>query len=1364
MHISSKLETLSNRTYKTGCYRWILRLSLILILICPIAANAQNLAFNHIGTENGLSNNSILGIAQDKAGFLWFATRFGLNRYDGLNFKIYTSANSSIPKITDNYILSVFCDSQKNLWVLTASGINKYNPVTDAFEHIEVSIIFNQKFNTINCIYEDRGHHLWVGTIDGLYQLVDNKLIVPPGYNKPLFKGYNIHTILNNHLNDLWIGTDKGLINWQAAAGNKPTVFSHSTSQKGSLSDNFVTSIVEDHEHDLWIGTQTGGINKYNSLTRSFTAIRTDNSSLRSNNIRKLMVDQRGKIWAGTLEGLSIIDPITNKVSSYQHSSSDKKSLSQNSIYSIYEDSMGSVWIGTYFGGANVVYAHNNDVFTVYQNNESKFSISNNVISSITEDHDKNLWVGTEGGGLNYLNRTNGLFYAYKNIPGNAKSLSSNLVKIVYCDKDGQIWIGTHGGGLNRFDTRKKIFSRYLFKENDPQTLTSEITALLDDSKGRFWVGTQLGARVFKRTGTALTALNVPPFSRNQLKTPIKALFEDSTHNIWIGSSLGLFMLPAGSEKFITLPISAHKSVPAYINCITEDQNKNIWIGLYYGGISMYDPITKQFTNYSGINGLPGDNVVGIVADTLHNIWLSTNNGLCKFNLQNKTFQIFTTSDGLAGNSFNNNAYYKSSNGKLYFGGFNGLTSFFPSQIEVNKNEASVVFTSLKLFNKPVEINSTEQLLPQNITITKHITFNYKQNVFTLEFALLNFIKSEKNKYAYKLEGFDKAWNFVNINAATYTNLTPGNYTLLVKGANNDGLWSKTSAIKITVLPPFWKTVWAYLLYLLILITILFFIVRFFFLRAILKRDHELHQIKLNFFTNISHEIRTHLALITGPVEALMMLNNDHPENKKQLKHIKKNSDSLLNLVSELMDFRKAETGHIKLNISLYNICSFVKEIYTSFEAVAQERNIKAVFNCPEYEIDFLFDCDQMEKVFFNLLSNAYKFTPADGQISVDINDDKNKVQIRITNNGKGIAPENLSKLFVNFYQENDYNTQNTGYGIGLALSKSIVEVHKGSLTVDSRPIGNQDKLTTFTVTLLKQPDLIKGKEVKKDVYQPQKKPLFIHHTENNIPVHAEVVNLEKNAHTVLVIEDHAELRKFISEVLRNNYQVIESADGLNGWEIAIELIPDLIVSDVMMPDMDGLTLCKKLKTDDRTSHIPIILLTALASQDQYMEGLGIGADIYMVKPFSIQILELQVRNLLALRSAMQKKFGQLAVIQPEEPVFANPVDDAFLKKLTGLVEKYMDNPQLSVSVISTEAGMSPPILYKKIKALTNMSVLDFIKHIRLKKATELLLKKELTIFEVAYAVGYTDRKYFSKDFKKQFNKTPTEFIQQATL
>lgn len=1347
---------------------------------CYSAAYGQRIAFENLTVDNGLSQNSVLAIVQDGRGFMWYGTQHGLNKYNTRSFKIYKNDPADRSSLSSDYITCLLLDAHKTFWIGTRNGLNKYNPETDNFDRVQLGSSFKVN-QIISSVYQDRKQNIWVWSSNGLYLLPGRNgkfsSIAVPDSVAGLY-GTNVHTIFQDHEGVYWIGSSAGLTKMQKQGSQYSyQIYRHVEGKPNSLSDNSVTTITEDLKHNLWVGTLHGGINLYDKRTNTCTRFLSNSGSsgLVNNNIRILQTASSGKIWIGTQGGLSILDPATKQFASYKHDPEDKSSLSQNSIYSVFMDNTNTVWIGTYWGGINMVSSHNT-TFLTFQTTRYHSNINNNVVSAVWEDNRRNLWIGTEGGGLNYFDRKADAVTTYQNKVSDPASLGSDLVKMIYIDRSGNVWAGTHGGGLNLFNPATHNFKRYLYKENDPITLGSEVLTVLEDSRNNFWIGTQSGLLIFKRDNTVLQATNSPLINKIG-KRSVKALVEDKEKNIWIATTSGLYLLDhMDSDLKLFTTKDGLKSND--INCIHQDTGGSIWIGSYYGGLARYNPDRKKFLTYSEKEGLANNNVQSILEDASHNLWMGTGNGLSKFNITSQTFKNYNKSDGLGGNTFNINSCYKTFDGEMLFGGYNGLSSFFPSKIEDNNIAPPVIITGLKLFNQLVGINQPDGLLKKDISVTPGITFTHAQNVFTIDFAVLNYIKSEKNKYAYKLEGFDNDWVQTDIPSAPYTNLSSGSYTFFAKGANNDGVWGEEAVLRIQVLPPFWETIWAYCIYVLFIGGLVFLIGRFFILRSLLRRDKELTQLKLSFFTNISHEIRTHLSLILGPLEKLVLFGKGDTENTKQLQIVKKNSDSLLQLVNELMDFRKAESGNLKLHVSEYNIVNILQEILASFDDHSISGNITTDLISSSDDIRVYFDKEQLEKVFYNLIYNAFKFTNYGGHIGVFIEEKKDEVTIKVTDNGKGIAPENLNNLFENYFQENDHGKQNTGYGIGLALAKSIVELHRGFITVESKlsPEGNN---TAFAISLPKGAAHFNLQDLtRQHVHEPVG---VIKPTLNTAITIANDITGATSAgnkkHLVLLVEDNADVRLFISDFLEDHYEVIVAYNGLKGWDLAKEYIPDMIISDVMMPEMDGFTLCNKLKLDERTNHIPVILLTARASDSSHVEGLKMGADVYLSKPFSIEILLLQISNLLAASERIRQNFNRQLKPAPESKEggaaehtnnnqkvkkLVDSIDNEFLGKIIRIIEADIDNLEFGVPELAKAVAMSQPILYKKLNALTGMSVNEFIKSIKMNNATILLQSKRYTINEIAYMVGFSDRKYFSKEFKKQYGKTPSEFIGEA--
>lgn len=1337
-----------------------LLLGLLISLTFFSARGQLAVSFSNLTVENGLSQNSVIAIAQDSTGFMWFGTRQGLNRYDGYRFKIYKNEAKNPRSISGGEITSLLTDSKGVFWAGTTTGLNRYQALTDSF--LPVKGLMN---DNIEVLYQDRDRNIWVGTLGGLAVLSDREqnrfksFRFSPKPNDPL---NSIYSICQDKQGNIWVGTGNGLIQVNYHQGN----FSFKKINFPSpLPSGYITALATDGHGNLWMGT-TSGLCRFDVQHNSVRVYQHDNrnpNSLIHNDIREVLL-HKGRLWVGTQDGLSILNPDQETFTSYQHDPEMGSTISHNSIHNIFTDKNRNIWIGTYFGGVNMV-SPVATRFKVYRNSRFLPSISGNVLSSVLEDAQHNLWIATEGAGLNYYNRKTNTFKSYKSNSTDSSSISSNLIKIMKMEggNSDQIIIGTHRGGLNIFDP-KTGKAQHIKNVRDSLGAigSAEILALEVDRRGTIWIGSLNGlSTLTKKDGRYPTHTTKSILDRYLRRKNILNIFEDSRGDLWICTNVGLYQYNFKSGVLHVFHKNEGKSNQLqsdYINCITENSAGEMLIGTYFGGLSIYNPKTKTFKTFQEKNGLINNNVLGIVEDSSHNLWLSTANGLSELNPATGRFRSYTRSDGLAGNEFNARSYFIDSRGEIFMGGINGLTSFYPREIELNNYASPLIFTGLKLFNQYV--GAEDGQLAEEINAGQKLTFNHDQNNFTLEFALLNFVKPDKNKYTYILEGFDRGWNNMATPSASYTNLPAGNYRFVVKGTNNDGIpGAKVASIKIRVQPAFWASWWAYLFYVVLFSAMLFLLVRYLFVRALLTRTEDVQRVKLRFFTHVSHEIRTPLTLILGPLENLLKSTKELPVINNQILPIKRNADRLMQLVTELMDFRKTETGNLKLQPQQQDVVFFLREIFDAFAQLAESRNITYRFDYQGEPIAIWFDKLQMEKVCFNLLSNAFKFTRDNGTIRLVIRETSSEVHIEVQDNGIGIPESSTSKLFSDFFQVNSPGFVHIGSGIGLALSKSIVTAHQGKLLMESIPESEaQAGSTCFTVVLKKDGSWVE----KLEPYVP----LTDAHESNtySVPMPVPEVTVgELNPkqvfkETVLLVEDNPEIRQLLRNTVGANYQILEAENGQEGWEMASEQVPDLVICDVMMPVMNGLDLCRMLKSDERTAHIPVILLTARVSQSQQVDGLETGADSYITKPFSIELMLLNVRNLLQSRTNMRRKFGEQADLNPQD-VTINMVDHKFMLKITKCIEERLSDQHFGVQELAREIGMSQPVLYKKIRAITDLSVNDFVKSIRLKKAAILLEGRVYNVSEVAHLVGFNDPKYFSREYKKQFGYTPKVYL-----
>ncbi|WP_276501713.1 ligand-binding sensor domain-containing protein [Terrimonas pollutisoli] len=1059
---------------------------LIVVSLQAVVLCAQTrLEFNHFTIENGLSSSSVLSITQDAKGFIWVGTMDGLNRYDGNKVKIFKSFYANNPKGANLKLTSLLADDQQ-IWIGTNNGLYLYNNHTDSFRVFYHQPLSKKSIsdNVINSLYKDKAGVVWVSTGNGLTRVTKEgeAFVFLPFLldNTEFSRINNVYVVIETESGRMMAGTDAGIVSFLPAGKN------------GSISDvrhmlqgKSVVSIAKDKQQNYWVGINGNGVLKLNRQWQQVRQYAQNNNEypLLSNVIRKVYVDRKGRIWVGTLKGLNLIDPISGKAESYVSNANDPQTLYFNSIYDIFEDRQGNIWLATFFGGLNYVEAIAKP-FKVYSSNGTQKSVSSNIISGIVEDQKKNLWIGTEAEGLNYFDRKANVFKWYKaNGANKREALSSNLVKAVLIDKANNLWAGTYNGGVDVFNPaghKLKEFGKSNGKNNNH---SDKVLCLAKDHKNRVWIGTEdAGISIYDFQKNKVAEFESVYPGKKMPTIGINCLLEDSKRNMWIGTGHGLFMLEFASNKLIHFFQGNNEDQlqSDVINCLAEDKNGVIWIGTHVG-LASFHLTQKKITIYTEASGLAGNKVVGIVADNQDNLWISTEKGINCFDAARAKFYLFNTYDGLPGNVFNFRSFFKDSKGHIYFGGYKGLVEFDPQQIKMNLEEPNVELTGLSINGETINSRDSSGILKQSIADVKELTLRYNQNVLTLDYAVLNFIKPLKNKSAYMLDGYNKSWVYTNDHHAVFTNLQPGKYRLLIKAANNDGVWNNEShMLTVKILPPPWKTWWAYTLYVLFLLLLATGIIYFFVSRTALKRkiryehmtnikQQELHQMKVDFFTHISHEIRTPLTLIVGPAEMLQNVYAGNPTAKKMLATITSNAQRLLKLTNDLLDFRKADAGYTQLKIKTANIVEFVQSVFDKFTQVASEKKINFKFESEEKNIPVYFDPHHLEIVITNLLSNALKFTAEEGNVSIAINPGENEtVNIIVSDDGIGIPKESQDKIFTDFYQADSGSVKNIGSGIGLAFSKSLVELHKGKLSFTSQinPTTNKQE-TRFVVTLL---------------------------------------------------------------------------------------------------------------------------------------------------------------------------------------------------------------------------------------------------------------------------------------------------------
>ncbi|WP_093207779.1 ligand-binding sensor domain-containing protein [Siphonobacter aquaeclarae] len=1046
-------------------------LMVFLFFRCCVGLQGQGLTFKHLSTRDGLSDNVVYAIAQDTTGYMWFATSHGLNVYDSRRIRSFIGRPGDSLKLSGNYVTALLSDSRGTLWVGTSTGLNIFNPQTESFRPIvESRKKYGLANGQINCFYEDSKGRIWVCTVGGLSLLTSQANGTFRNYlhsDTPGTPGIrNVMAIYEESPDVFWIGTRTGLFR-MTLRENDPIFqeFPQHTTHPGGLHDTFVLSIAADSQKKIWVGTKKAGLHRWDPETKQFThfpASPIPGKGPASNEVRKLLPARDGSLWIGTFDGISILNPATLQFTTFRNDPSNPSSLTNNSIYSIFQDRAGSLWIGTYHKGINIVHDPNPAFHRI---EASPNGLSDEVVSAVLEDSRQNLWIGTQGRGLNQYNRRTGSYRHFR-ASGLPDGLASDHIQGLTEDASGIIWISTYEGGLTRLDPESGKMRTYRHRPGDPNSICSDMVfQSAQDHKGRIWIGSNTSGLSVLDPATGKFFQANQHSSRFRLDDlHIRSLMVDKKGNIWIGTTKSVDVFTEQGRRIFRIPLPI-------VRTIYEDSRNRVWLGTYHNGLHMYQPGKMTIRSYSRRDGFAGDNIMGILEDKKGQLWLSTGNGLSSLDPQSQTIRNYNTVDGLASNEFKPNAAFASPVGDFFWGTDEGVVFFNPENVHLNTHAPRAVLTDLKLFNMPVRPHDESGLLDRPLDLMPDLTFNHLQSIFTIDFAGLTYIKQGKNKYAYQLEGLESRWNLVSVPSATYTNLKPGNYTFRVKVANNDGVWGKPRSLRITVLPPWWKTWWAYTFYAVLLGGIVFLIGRFFWLRTVLRYEQALYQAKLDFFTNIAHEVRTHIMLILGPVDMLLTRDYDERKVRSRLTSVKANGDRLLRLVNELLDFRKAEVSSHFFHLRENELVSFLKSIFQSFSHLSEARKITAEFTTDSQEIFVPFDPEQLEKVIFNLLFNAYKFTPEGGTIGLSVAREEEQVSIRVSDNGPGIAPEHLKNLFVNFFQVNELGKKNAGFGIGLALSKKIVDQHGGTLTVKSTPAANgQPGGTVFTVRLRTTP------------------------------------------------------------------------------------------------------------------------------------------------------------------------------------------------------------------------------------------------------------------------------------------------------
>ncbi|WP_337966420.1 two-component regulator propeller domain-containing protein [uncultured Flavobacterium sp.] len=1383
---------MKNIKYILVCY--------FIVLNCLFSQDKfDNYQFRSI--QETTSKRAISSIIQDKNGFIWIGTNgTGLYRYDGVNYFGY-EYNKKRGSLNSNFIYATFIDSDNNLWVGTDDGLCLYNRDLDNFTKINIEDVIRKGYDepiTVKTIIQDNNGNLILGTYGfGLFKLNIKTLKASLIPSKVLDKfNFLIKSSVKNKHGIIYLGTSYGLLELDLN-GKLKQVYKDKFKREPLLDD--IENLVIDKFGYIWLGTTESGLIKIKPETDNY---QFENYSITKNKILSIIESSHDYIICGTEnDGLLVVNYKGQVLQKYLHSKYNDFSLKSNSVWSLFEDKEKRLWLGYFNKGLGVFDKPNNKFNSLESQVNNDNSLQTSFVTSVIKDKKGNLLISNEGGGLDIYNlATKSYIHVNKNNQSYYSGLDAADIQTMFIDSKQNIWIGSWDRGIYFLKNGTTRFINYN-TANTSGLKSNRIFTFSEDSKGRIWIGTFIkGLHYFDNKTNTFVHCESKSFTDNALDNAfIRKVFVDSDNVLWVGTILGLYQVSLKGDsdfKVTKMRDAMFKDKTKYnsiqtILSIYESNDKTIWIGTDGEGLFNYNKKDKTFSNFNNFPGFKEKSVRAIIADNNGSLWISGGSGLTKLDFKNKKSTNFTKDDGLVDNDFNNNAVFKDGNGELYFGSYEGVNYFNPNEIKKTEKAPKLYFSDFKLFNKSVKPNEDSSPLTKVIAQTKEIILNYTQSVFTIEYVGINYNYSKKNQYAYYLQGFEKDWNYVGNNrTATYTNLAPGDYVFKVKSANADGSWSNNPLeLKIKILPPWWKTFWAYLLYTSILVFLIIYLNkiyqnRFKAKQAILLekekniQSEKLNNKKLQFFTNISHEFRTPLTLIINPLEDILRSKNLSPEIHNKLKIVHKSSDRLSRLINELMDFNKLEFNKISLQAKKIEVVAFTQGIIGYFDEEASARNITINFESAFDDLEDWLDPKMLEKILFNIISNAFKFTPDNGSITISIakSDIDNSLlingdrvpsfSITITDTGSGIHKKDLKRIFDRFYQVNNVNKDYYGStGIGLEVVKEFVELHKGRIDVESQ-VGEGTK---FTVTFPLGKSLYKKSEIIDEVFKTEKaKNKFLTETVNHSAdeddetdqtVEIDVVETTK-PYTVLIVEDNPELRNYLKHELSKLYKVIATENGQKGYELAVQKLPDLIITDVIMPVMDGLQLCKNIKGDLKTSHIPLLMLSAKAMVKDRLEGIDSGADMYLSKPFELDILKSSLAQLITSRQIMFKKFYSGITKDGKEKTTS--LDNEFIQKILHFINENISEPELTVELLSSKIFLSRSQLYRKIKTLTGVSVNEFIRNVRLEKAKQLIEKGNNNINEISYKVGFTSPSYFSKCYKIKYGYLPTQEKEQG--
>lgn len=1341
--------------------------------------------------KDGLSQGVVNSVIQDDLSLMWLATEDGLNRFDGYSFKIFRYNPDDRKSISDNFIQHLYRDNTGRLWVSSRKGLLQFDPsqeVFTLFRH-EFADKDNYAFNDVSYISEGSAGNLWVAWYGSGFASFDTSSKVFTPYTPlttPGLRGEKAVALHEDKFGLLWVGLqDAGVGVYQVSKG-KVVKEVEVLSRNPIHSNQNIHAFAEDKWGNIWIATGSG-LMVYQRETNQFYAFNTRNYPIAGMNLMSLFIDVDDNLWIGTQgSGLFQLDlrqintrPLSDFIfTRIRHL--NEWDISKRTIQTIYQDKDKNLWVGTFGDGVYLVSSVRQNFTKIQKAEYDNTAVSYTPYYGMCYDNEGVLWLGTDGNGI-FRSDINGNIIRQYTKESTGGSLADNAVISAMKDHAGNLWFGTYSRGLFRYNAGSDKFQNYKYVGKDIyRSGGNDVRVIFQDSRRNIWIGTNRGGLCLLDQASG-TYSNPKHFQGALADGDIRSITEDSEGNLWLGFyGDGVYSYTPATKKAKrhfsgnTEPLLKSDIVFA----IKADEAGRIWVGTGGGGLCVYDTKRAKFRRYTEKDGLANNTIYALLIDKNENIWLTTNSGISKLDQNHEVFLNYDGSDGLQEGQFNpGSAMYNEIRGFMCMGGTHGVNIFYPDKIMNELPKPKVLLSGFSLFNKPVEINDStdgKPVLAEVISRTREIHLAHDQNVLTFDFVGLNYSYPEKNVYSYKLDGLDDDWNYVGKErSATYRYLKPGDYEFKVKSNNGDNNWgNEYASVRVIIKPPLWKTTYAYALYVVAIAGLSWGAVvirrKQMSLRRRLKieksqrrHERELVQQKLSFFTEISHEFKTPLTLMIGPLEELISSETNLSPNGRKLKMVYRNAHKLLNLINKLLDYRKIESGKVFLKVDEDDLVEFTREIYVTFKELANHKNIELEFHSDEPTLNVWFDKEKLEMVLNNIISNSFKYIGKGNKIRICLSkqiSDKypqGRAVIKIKDNGIGIPRKHLGNVFDWFHKGETSGTMSSG--IGLALSKKLVHLHKGEIFVDS----TEGAGSVFSIKIPIGKEYFKPEEI-----LPQEDKLAVA-IEQEKHIFADVSgepNHRKGLKSILLIEDDEEIRMFLREYFEKEYKIMEASNGREGLESANQHHPDLIVSDVMMPEMDGIEFCKEIKTNMRTSHIPVILLTAKSSLTHHKEGIQIGADAYITKPFSPEILSLTVHNLLHSRENLKRFYRNLFTQESgsAQNKEVNVLDEKFLHSIYDMLKANLDKPDFNINELCDELHMSRSLVYKKVKMLTGLSPVEYIRSLRMQEAARLLKTRQYKVFEVVYMVGFSDLKYFRQCFTKEFGYSPSDFIRQA--